>query len=104
MPLFQKYSPEATYRAAVAASGFSTKRDTAKAPSTPLSDEPQRGDAGRRGGVAAHGLEHHRTGDGADLAQLLGDDETVLLIGDDQRRRKPNIAGDPEHGLLQQAA
>ena len=70
--------------------------------------QPQRGDAGRRRGIATDRFEHQRIGRGADLAQLLGDDKPVLLIGDDQRRRKPGvapaIAHRAQHGLLQQAA
>src|SRR5204863_8932155 len=39
-----------------------------------------------------------------DLAHLLRDDEPVLLVRDDQRRREAGIAGDPACGFLQQAA
>ena len=64
---------------------------------------PQGGDRGGRRGVAAGGFEQQPGRLDADLAQLLGNDEAVLLIGDDQRRREPVLPGDPPHRLLQQA-
>ena len=66
--------------------------------------KPQRGDAGRRRGIAADRLQHQRIGHDADLAELLGDDEAMLLVGDDQRWGETLVAHHPEHGLLQQAA
>ena len=66
-------------------------------------DQRQRGDAGRRRGVAADRLEQQRLRRHADLAQLLGDDKAVLLIGDDQRAAKARRAGDAQRRLLQQA-
>ncbi len=64
--------------------------------------QAQRGGAGRRSGVAADRLEQHRPGCHRDLAQLFGDDEPVLFVGDDERRREALRIGDPPHRLLQQ--
>ena len=37
------------------------------------------------------------------LAQLLGDDEAMFFVGDEERRGKPPVIRNPPHGLLQQA-
>ena len=65
--------------------------------------DAQRGNARRRRRVAADRLEQQGFRSRGDLAQLLGDDEAVLLIGNDQRRGEAGLAGDPQHRLLQQA-
>ena len=65
----------------------------------------QRGEGERRRGVAPHRFEHDLRRSHTDLAQLLGDDEAVFLVGDHQRpwihvhRRKALEAGG---GFLQQ--
>ncbi len=66
-------------------------------------DQAQRRDAGRRGGVAAERFEDQRLRRDADFAQLLGDDEAMLLVRDDERRGESGI-GDATRRLLQQAA
>ncbi len=63
----------------------------------------QRRHAGGGRGVAADRFENQRQRRGVDLAQLLGDDKAVLLIGDQQRRREPIGVADPPYRLLQQA-
>jgi hypothetical protein len=61
------------------------------------------GDGGGRGGVPPRRLEH----DGGWLdpggSQLLGDQETVGLVADDDRWRESVVVGDPAGGVLQQA-
>jgi hypothetical protein len=60
----------------------------------------QRGDAGGWRGVASDRLEQQPLRRDVDLAQLLGDDKAVLLIGDDERRGKARRGRDPQRGLL----
>ena len=63
----------------------------------------QGGDAGGGGRVAADRLEQERARNGRDLAQLLGDDEPMLFIGDQQGRGEALPVGHPANRLLQQA-
>ena len=72
-----------------------------------LARRHQRGQGERRRGVAADRLEHDLRRTYADLAQLFGDDEAVLFVGNDQRARVDLAAGEilqPQRGLLQQRA
>lgn len=67
----------------------------------------QRGQSERRRGVASHRLEYDLWRTYADLAELFGDDEAILLVGDDQRTRVDLAAGEvlqAQRGLLQQRA
>ena len=79
------------------ASPASARRDRSSA-------RRERGDARGGRGVAADRLEHDRLRRDAGQAQLLGDDEAVLVIGDDERRREALAVGDAQRRLLQQAA
>jgi hypothetical protein len=49
----------------------------------------QRGDAGRRPGIAAHRLEHDVFRRLADLLELLGDQETMAMIGEHPKGAEP---------------
>ncbi len=64
----------------------------------------QRGHRDRRGGVAANRLQQDCLRLHAQLLQLLGGDEAVLLVGDDQRRaagdRCHTLPGGLQHGLF----
>ena len=51
----------------------------------PLGRGLQRCNRHRRGGIAANRLQQDRLGLHADLAQLLGHDEAVVFIADQQR-------------------
>ena len=64
---------------------------------------PESGDARGGGRVAADRLEQQRARNDRDLAQLLGDDEPMLFIGDHQGRGEALPARDPANRLLQQA-
>jgi hypothetical protein len=66
-------------------------------------DKAERGDAHGRGSVAAHQLKEQRLRRCVDLAQLFSDEETILLVGDNQRRGKSGVCRNPQRGLLQQA-
>jgi hypothetical protein len=61
-----------------------------------------RGEAGGHGdggaGVAARGFEDD-VGLGADLAQLVGDEKAIVLIGDDDRRLEGGIGHHGDGGL-----
>ncbi len=63
----------------------------------------ERGNGGGRCGIAPDRLEDDGMRRDRDLPQLLGDDEAMLVIGDDQRRREARAIADPPHRLLQQA-
>jgi len=63
----------------------------------------QGGDRGRRCGVAGLGFEHDRRVLDADLAQLFGDDETVTVATDHERRRGAGYGLRALHGGLHQA-
>ena len=54
-----------------------------------------------RGRVAPHGLQQDRAGLNVDLAHLLGHDETVVVVADQQRRRQIVESLQPLLGLLQ---
>ena len=77
---------------------------TSSTGSSPAGHRLQRGDGdgGRR--VAADRLQDDRRWLGADQPQLLGDHETVFLIGDHQRRVGAGQAVQPQPGHLQQGA
>jgi hypothetical protein len=67
----------------------------------------QQGGAGdRRSGIAAaaDGLEHDGRRLASGIAELLGDDETVLLVADDERGGEAAGIAHAGDGLLQQAA
>ena len=68
------------------------------------SGEGEGGDAAGGRGVAAERLEDDRGGRHAGEAKLLGDDEAVLVVGDDQRRRELLAVGDAQTGFLKQGA
>ena len=55
-----------------------------------------------RCGVAAHGLQQDRRGIHADLAHLLGHDEAVVFVADQQRRLEICNSLQTLLGLLQQ--
>ncbi len=65
-------------------------------------DQPERGHGDRRRGVAPHGFEHDRGRRDAGDAKLLGDDEAMLVVGDDDGRREARGVADPQSRLLQQ--
>ena len=65
--------------------------------------QQQRGHRRGRRGVAALRLENDGARRHLELAQLLGDQEAMLLVADDQRRGEA-AAGHPPHRLLQHAA
>ena len=50
----------------------------------------ERGQRDRRRGVATEGLEHDRARLDLDLPQLLGDEEAVRIVADDDRRGPPS--------------
>ena len=54
------------------------------------------------GGVTAHGLQQDAGRFDADLAHLLGHDEAVVLVADQQGRRQMRQPLQPLLGLLQQ--
>jgi len=65
----------------------------------------ERGQRERRRGIASHGLEHDLRRTHPDLAQLLGDDEAILLVRDHERARVDLGCGkapQPRRGLLEQ--
>jgi hypothetical protein len=62
-----------------------------------------RGDADRHGGIAAYRFEHDVTLDGAS-AHLLGDDETKIRIGDDDRPVEYRLVTDTAEHLLKRRA
>ena len=57
------------------------------------------GDGGR--GVAPERLEDDGSARDAEGAHLLGDDEAMLLVGDDDRRLEQGLVADPQGRLLQ---
>ena len=63
----------------------------------------ERGDGDRRRGVASERLENGGARRDPALPELLGDDEAVLVIGDDQRRGEARPVRDAKRRLLQQA-
>ena len=63
----------------------------------PLRERRSRGDG--RAGIAPHRLEQD-VGLGVDLGQLLGDQETILAVGDDDRPREQAGLGHAQHGVL----
>lgn len=63
-------------------------------------DQGRGGDGGR--GVAADGFEHDRRRLDADLAQLLGHEEALFVVGDDDRRDRMRNAREPQRSLLNQ--
>ncbi len=62
------------------------------------------GDGGGRRGVAARGLEDLHRRPHAELVQLLGDNEAMLVVADDDWGRALRQAGKARHRLLQQRA
>ncbi len=60
-----------------------------------------RSHGGGRCGVATLRLEHDRLRRHLGLAQLLGDDEAMLVVADDQRCREAGRVGDPPEGVLE---
>ena len=60
------------------------------------------GDRGRR--IPADGLENDRARLDADLPQLLGDEEAVRLVADDDRIRDFRQPDRPERGVLDHRA
>ena len=65
--------------------------------------ENEGGGGGGRRGVAADRLEHDRLGLDRQVAQLLGDQEAMILVADQQRRGEAGRIADPLHRRLQQA-
>ena len=66
--------------------------------------QPNRGGGDRRTGVARHRLEQDRLRFDADLAKLLVDQEAMLVVADEQRRRKAHVAQVARRRFLQQRA
>ncbi len=64
----------------------------------------QRGDRDRRRGIAADRFEHDPRLRSADHAQLLGDEEAMVFVGDDQRRglgqRRDAAPRGLQHGVI----
>ncbi len=67
-------------------------------------ERQERGDRDGGRGVAAHGLEHDGARRDLGQAELLGDHEAVLVVGDDERRGKDTRIGDAQRRVLEQAA
>ena len=66
--------------------------------------QPQRGGADRGASVARHRLEQDRLRLDADLAELLVDQEAMVLVADQQRCAKADVAQIARRRLLQQRA
>jgi hypothetical protein len=63
--------------------------------------EHQGRDAAGGRGVAAQGLQNDRARRDVHEAKLLGDDETVLVIGDDEGRGEARLIRHAQRRLLQ---